>query len=69
MYRGSNVICWRRCAALELKWQMLDAVLNHWLRGLHHIREDANNPFGWIGRMRDRRRGDGWPNHGSDALR
>lgn len=34
-------------------WHCLDAVLNHWLLGIHHIRDDAANPVAydlvWVG--------------------
>lgn len=28
-------------------WHLLDAVLNHWILGLHRIREDSPNPLAW----------------------
>lgn len=28
-------------------WHILDAVLSHWILGIHHIRMDAGNPLPW----------------------
>jgi uncharacterized membrane protein len=28
-------------------WHVLDAVLNHWILGMHRIRQDAGNPLLW----------------------
>jgi uncharacterized membrane protein len=57
------VMLWRTRAALEQRgagnalagamllgfgvWHVLDAVLSHWITGIHRVRPDAANPLAW----------------------